>query len=88
MATFLWKDVPSKQLIVLRIQFDAVLVDVCVKLVSAEDLGDLHKLVVVIMTVEEWLFTKDLQNYRVSKSASMLLMTSSHHRSEHATIAP
>ena len=52
--------VPAKQLIKLRVEADVVLVDVRVELFRAENLGDLHQLVIVVVPMEERLLAEDL----------------------------
>ena len=44
---------PSQKLVVLRIEANAVFLDVRIKIVSAQDLGDLDKLVVIVVAMEE-----------------------------------
>ena len=52
--------VPAEQLIKLRVEADVVLVDVRVELFRAENLGDLHQLVIVVVPMEERLLAEDL----------------------------
>jgi hypothetical protein len=51
----------SKNVIVLGIQFDVVLLEIGIEFLSAKNLGDLHKLVIVVMSMEEWFLPKDLE---------------------------
>lgn len=48
----------------MRVERDVVLFQVRVQLVCPEDFGDLHQLVVVIVTVEERFLPKDLRDLR------------------------
>jgi hypothetical protein len=52
---------PSQDLIVLCIEFDVVFFKVCIQLIRSQDLGDFHKLVVVIVAMEEGLFSENLK---------------------------
>lgn len=52
--------IPSKQLIILRIEPYAVLVDVCIQFIRAQNLGNLDKLIIVIMTMEERFLPENL----------------------------
>ena len=52
--------VPAEQLIELRVEANIVLVDVRVELFRAENLGDLHQLVIVVVPMEERLLAEDL----------------------------
>jgi len=40
---------------------DAVLIDVSIQLISAENLGNLNELVIVVVTMEEWFFSEYLK---------------------------
>ena len=51
----------AEELIILRIERDIVLVYVLIQSLSAQHFGDLHELIIVIVSVEEWLLTEDLR---------------------------
>jgi hypothetical protein len=51
---------PAEDVVVMRIEVDFVFLYISHKIVRAQNLGDLHKLVVVIAPVEEWFFPEDL----------------------------
>ena len=50
----------SEELVVLRIKGNVVLVYVLIQAVSAQNLGDLHQLVIVVVPMEERLLAEDL----------------------------
>lgn len=51
---------PSQDLIVLCIELDIIFFKVCIQLVCSQDLGNFHKLVVVIMAMEEGFLPENL----------------------------
>lgn len=51
---------PPKEFIILRIKPNVVFVDICVKFVGTQNLGDLYELIVVVMAVEEGFLTEYL----------------------------
>ena len=60
------------------VKVDLVLVNVFIQLFTAQHFGNLHQLVIVVMTMEEWLFAKYLYgkkpNYnRVELSYSAIM---------------
>jgi hypothetical protein len=68
--------VAPQDVIVLGIQFDIVFLQVCIELIRPEHFSDFDQLVVVIMPVKEWFFSKDLQinvpNPNLSKTVFQL----------------
>ena len=54
---------PSQNLIVLSIELDIIFFKVCIQLICTQDLGDLHKLVVVVVAVEKGFFSENLNPY-------------------------
>ena len=57
MPALLWK--ATKNIIVLRIKLDVVLVEIVEQVFRAEDLRNLHQLIAVAIAVKEWLLSKD-----------------------------
>ena len=57
--------VSSQDVIVLSIQFNVIFLQVRVQLIRPKHFGDLHQLIIIIMSVEKRFFSKDL-NDRVS----------------------
>ncbi len=55
-----FRKVPREDLIKVRIEFYVVFLEVDVKLVCAQNLSNLHELVVVIVSMEEGVFPEDL----------------------------
>ena len=53
-------DIPSKNLIILRVQFNFVFLKVEEQFVGAKHFRDFHKLIVIVMTMEEGLLPEDL----------------------------
>jgi len=49
----------SKNIIVVAVKGDTVLLNVCEQIISSQNLGNLYKLIVVILTLEEWLFLEN-----------------------------
>jgi len=49
----------SENIIVVAIKGDTVLLNVCEQIISSQNLGNLYKLIVVILTLEEWLFLEN-----------------------------
>jgi hypothetical protein len=47
----------------LSIELDIIFFKVCIQLIRAQDLGDFHKLVIVVVAVEEGFFSKNLNPY-------------------------
>ena len=66
---------PAENVRVARVQVNLVALHVVVELLCSQDFGNPHQLVVVIVTVEEWLLAKYLNTERLvykqtSKSTS------------------
>lgn len=57
----LCNDEPSKNVVIMLVEFYVVLVEVSKQFICTKDTRDLDKLVVVIMAVEEWFFAEYLQ---------------------------
>jgi hypothetical protein len=53
---------PSQDVVILCIKLDVILFKVCVQLVRSQNLGDFNKLIIVVMTVEEGLFSENLKS--------------------------
>lgn len=51
---------PLQDIIISRVELDIVLFQIQVQLIGAKDLGNLDKLVVVVMSMEERLFAENL----------------------------
>lgn len=51
----------SQDVVVLRIQFDVILLEISVKLWGTENLGNLHQLIIVVMSMEKWLLSENLR---------------------------
>lgn len=51
---------PSQDLIILCIKLDIIFFKVCIQLVCSQDLGNFHKLVIVIMAMEEVFLPENL----------------------------
>jgi len=58
-----WPNSPSQNFIILSIELDIIFFKVRIQLISAQDLGDFHKLVVVVVAVEEGFFSENLNPY-------------------------
>ena len=56
---FAWERVLRQQVLVVRVEGQSVLVQICVELFGAEDLRDFHQLVIVVAALEEWLTLED-----------------------------
>ena len=54
------KDKLSKEIVILSVKGYVILFEVLIESLCTQNLRDLHQLVVVIVPVEEWFFTKDL----------------------------
>jgi hypothetical protein len=67
---------PSQKLVVLRIEANVVFLDVRVKVISAQYLGDFDELVVVVVTMEKGLLAEDLQMPRKQCLKGVLHMSS------------
>ena len=52
--------VPSENLVVLRVQFNLIFFKVEEQLVCAKNFRNFHELIIIVMSVEEWLFSEDL----------------------------
>ncbi len=74
-----------KELVVLWVQGDVILIYVLVKTVGAQHLRDLDQLVVVVVPVEERLLTEDLERRKARLHDAQ---HGTHHGSKHAAIAP
>ena len=61
----------------MRVQLQVILVKVRVQLVRAQDLDNLHKLVIVVVAVEERLLPEDLQQHRGDGRAEAITNTAS-----------
>jgi len=59
-----WLHSPSQNLIVLCIKLDIIFFKVRIQLIRSQDLGDFHKLVVVVVAVEEGFFSENLKSTR------------------------
>jgi hypothetical protein len=55
------KDIPAQDFVVVGIEINVVLFEVRIELIGAQNLGNLHKLVVIVAAVEKRLFPKDLK---------------------------
>ena len=49
----------TEDVVIVRIKSYIVLVNVGIELISSQNFSDLHKLIVVILALEEWLFLED-----------------------------
>jgi hypothetical protein len=47
----------------LSIELDIIFFKVCIQLIRAQNLGDFHKLVVVVMAMEKGFFSENLNSY-------------------------
>lgn len=52
---------PPKNIIILRVQDNLVLVHVCKELICTENLRDFEKLVIVVVSMKERFLAEDLQ---------------------------
>ena len=77
----------SEEFIILGVKGYIVLFEILIESLGTQNLGDLHQLVVVIVPVEEWLFTEDLPTNKVSPGTEDIT-GGTHHRGEHASITP
>lgn len=53
-------DIPAKDIVILSVELDIILLKVAEQLICTQDFGNLHQLVVIIVSVEEWLLAEDL----------------------------
>ena len=56
----------SEEVVILSVKGYIILFEVLIESLRAQNLRDLYQLVIVIVSVEEWLFTEDLQTNEVS----------------------
>jgi hypothetical protein len=66
------EDQLSEEIVILSVEGYVVLFEVLIESLCAQNLRDLHQLVVVIVPVEEWLFAEDLHTDKVSPDTKYL----------------
>lgn len=76
---------PAQDIVVLCVKFDVVFLEVGVQLIRAQDLGDLHQLVIVVVSVEKGFFSEDLGP---SSEMCAAAQGNIHHGREHAPQTP
>ena len=57
----------SEDVIIVGIESHIVLVDISIELISSEDLGNLHQLIVIVLALEEWFLLEDHTNKHAAK---------------------
>ena len=67
---------------------DVVLVDVLIQSIRSEDFGNLDKLVIIVMTMEEGFLAEYLRPCMRLDGHRSTHRGASHHRGEHAAITP
>jgi hypothetical protein len=52
--------VPSKQLIIMRIQLNIIFINISIQLISSKDLSNLDELIVIVVSMEKRLLAENL----------------------------